>query len=203
MPNKDERTEKGKVQQATTPAQTPQGQQPPVGQEKTEKKERDYTFNYSWALVVKAFWDKYPNPNMDFVKYNKLVGLDMTEEGNIKLKRVQYTQKWGFLWAYVMEEITIDPKNQVMEMQSKILKKSDLIPFLGNEYISYRAVDDLKDKVQKTLYSKRLELEGTLNKALSSFSDGFTKGIKIVEDNCERFKTVTTEEWVRMLSLLK
>lgn len=201
MPDKDssKSTEQQPQPQSSQPKVPDQPQQPAV----VEKKERDYTFNYSWPLVVKAFWDKYPNPNMDFVKYNKLIGMEMLDDGKIRMKRVQYTQKWSFLWAYVIEEITIDPKNQVMEMQSKILKKSDLIPVLGNEYISYRAANDLKDQVNKTIYSKRLELEGTINKAINSFSDGFSKGIKIVEDNCETLKSMTTEEWVRKLSLIK
>lgn len=201
MPDKDSSkpTEQQPQPQSSQPKVPDQPQQPAV----VEKKERDYTFNYSWPLVVKAFWDKYPNPNMDFVKYNKLIGMEMLDDGKIRMKRVQYTQKWSFLWAYVIEEITIDPKNQVMEMQSKILKKSDLIPVLGNEYISYRAANDLKDQVNKTIYSKRLELEGTINKAINSFSDGFSKGIKIVEDNCETLKSMTTEEWVRKLSLIK
>jgi hypothetical protein len=194
----------------TKPESTSQPTPPPVAdqtpktpEDPTEKKERDYTFNYSWPLVVKAFWDKYPNEKLDFVKYNKLIGLDMDEKGVLKLKRVQHIKKWGFLWAYIIEEITIDPKDQIMEMHSHVLKKSDLIPIFGNEYISYRAVEDLKDKVEKTLYSKRLVIEGTINKALSSFSDSFAKGIKIVEDNCEVLKSLSTEEWVRRFSLLK
>lgn len=189
---------------STSGASSPQpagGAQP--APESLEKKERDYTFNYSWPLVVKAFWDKYPNKSIDFVKYNKLIGMKMDEKGVLRLKRVQHIHKWSFIWAYIIEEISIDPKEQIMEMHSYVLKKSDLIPLFGNEYISYRAVDDLKDQVEKTLYSKRLVIEGTINKALSSFSDGFTKGIKIVEDNCETLKTLTTEEWVRRFSLLK
>jgi hypothetical protein len=197
--------DKGKKQEGKAPAEVapklPDVQQPQT--EVAEKKERDYTFNYSWPLVVKAFWDKYPNKSLDFVKYNKLVGLNMDEAGVIKLKRIQHIQKWSFLWAYIIEEISIDPKNQIMDMHSYVLKKSDLLPIFGNEYISYRAVDDLKDTMERTLYSKRLVIEGTLHKAMSSFSDGFAKGIKIVEDNCESLKTLTTEEWVKRFSLLK
>lgn len=167
----------------------------------TEKKEKDYTFQYNWATVVKAFWDKYPHKQMEFVQYNKLIGLEVLDNGTLLFRRVQHIRKWKFIWAYILEEIKIDSVNKVMTMESKVLKKSDMVPFFGNEFITYKAVNDLKDRMERTLYSKQLILEGTINKALGAFSDGFTKGIKIVEENCETLKSMTTDDWVKRFSL--
>ena len=168
--------------------------------QESEKKESEYTFSWEWSTVVRAFYDKYPNPKMDFVKFNKLIGLTVGEDNTVKIKRLQYTKKFMIVWAYVLEEITIDANNKVLDMKSQIIKKSGVFPVVGIEYISYKAVKDALEGTEKTLYSKRLEIQGSINKVMSSFSDGFKNGIKIVEENCEQFKAMAADDWISRFS---
>ena len=123
----------------------------------------------------------------------------MNENNTITLKRLQYTRRFMFMWAYIIEEITIDPKLKTLEMKSQILKKSDMIPMLGIEYITYKAVSN-EEKRENTVYAKRIEMEGSLTKIMSSLSDGFKNGIKIVEENCEVIKSMSTDDWVSRFS---
>lgn len=47
-----------------------------------------YTFNYDWRTVIKGFWTKYPCPEISFVKWNKVVDLNINPDQTISVKRI-------------------------------------------------------------------------------------------------------------------
>jgi hypothetical protein len=49
-----------------------------------------YVFNYTWELVVKGFWNKYPCPELDFVKWNKVIDLVVNGDNTLTVKRLVY-----------------------------------------------------------------------------------------------------------------
>ncbi len=166
----------------------------------SEKKENVYIFNCDWSIVVRGFYDKYPNPKMDMVISNKLIGLIVGDDNVVKIKRIQHTKLFFFMWAYILEEISIDSNKKILEMKSQILKKSGVFPVVGTEYITYKAIKDGLQDTEKTFYIKRLELEGSVNKFMSYFGDGFKKGIQIVEENSQLIKNMSADEWVYRFS---
>lgn len=121
----------------------------------TEAQDLKHEFNYEWKTVVRAFWDKYPDQRLDFVKFSKVVDMEMREDGTIRFDRVQYVQKWGFIWAYTLEELTFDFGNQVMDLRTTVLRKSSYIPMTAAEEIRYEA---LKNEAERTLYTKKLKV---------------------------------------------
>lgn len=59
-----------------------------MSQEQQSKNVREYLFDYDWSTTVRAFWDKYPNQKMDFIKYNKVIDIKLDEHGKLVLKRI-------------------------------------------------------------------------------------------------------------------
>lgn len=162
----------------------------------------EYRFDYDWKTVVKAYWDKYPNKLHDFVKYSKVVDMHLQDDGTIKVERVQYVQKWSYLWCYTLEELNFDFTNKVMDLKSTVIKKSSLIPVSGGEEnIRYQAFQDLKEACEKTLYTKKIAVQGQVQKIAGKLGDGYKKGIQAVEENCEKFKNISLQDWVEKLSL--
>lgn len=94
----------------------------------TQKEEglqsKEFTFNYPWETVMKAYWDKYPDQSIDFVKWNKVIGFDINPDGSIQFKRVIMIKKFYFIWAYGLEELTFNFKDKIMDMKTSVLKKS-------------------------------------------------------------------------------
>ena len=160
----------------------------------------EYSFPYEWKTVVRAFWDKYPNEMMDFIKYNQVVDIDILEDGKLQIQRIQKAQKWRYLWAYSLEKITFDFENKIMDLTTIPLKKCSLIPIGGIETIRYSAYQDLIEKCEKTLYTKSLAVKGTMTKFVEKFNDGFKKGCDIVEKNCEEFKNMALQEWNELIN---
>lgn len=47
--------------------------------------ESRHVFNFQWEAVIKSFWNKYPCPEFDFVKWNRVV--DIAVNGDTVLVR--------------------------------------------------------------------------------------------------------------------
>ena len=47
-----------------------------------------YIFNYNWETVVKGFWVKYPCPEIDFIKWNKVIDLVVNPDNTVSVKRI-------------------------------------------------------------------------------------------------------------------
>ena len=54
----------------------------------SEKDLNKYIFNYDWETTVKGFWNKYPCPEIDFVKWNKVVDIMMNYDNTMQIKRI-------------------------------------------------------------------------------------------------------------------
>jgi hypothetical protein len=49
---------------------------------------KNYTFNFDWQTVVKGFWSKYPCPEISFIKWNKVVDLEILSDNTLRIKRI-------------------------------------------------------------------------------------------------------------------
>lgn len=47
-----------------------------------------HIFNFNWETVIKGFWNKYPCPELDFVKWNKVVDIVPCSDDTILVKRL-------------------------------------------------------------------------------------------------------------------
>jgi PRELI-like family len=140
----------------------------------------EYRFNFDWKTVVKAFFNKYPHKDLDFVVYNKVIDLKRINEDTLIIKRVMYCKKYMVLWSYTTEEIMINLKDKKLDLQTKLLACSKAFPEI-TEKITYQTVPE---NPSMTLYTKLLESKSTFSKMYSKFSSGFEKGCKIVEEKC-------------------
>lgn len=143
----------------------------------------EYSFNFDWKTVVKAFFNKYPHKDLDFVVYNKVIDLKRINEDTILVKRVMYCKKFMVLWSYTTEEIMINLKEKKLDLQTKLLAASKAFPDI-TEKITYQP---LPENPGVTLYTKLLESRSQFSKMFSKFSSGFEKGCKIVEEKCKDF----------------
>jgi len=141
-----------------------------------------YVFNYDWPTVVKALWIKYPHKELDFVIYNKVVDLMPLDDDTLLVKKIMHCKKYFFLWCYTLEEIKINFKNKVLDLQTRVIAASKAFPSDGIEKIKYMA---LNNDPTKTLYTKFLENRSTLSKYYSKLGSGFEKGCKIIEERCK------------------
>ena len=148
---------------------------------------QNYTFDYDWKTVMKGFWNKYPDRKLDFVKWNKVIGFDVNEDGSIKFKRVIFIRKLYFIWAYGLEELEFNFKNKIMDAKTKILKKSICVPYTADEFIQYREFMN-RDKLATT-YQKILDYKtGAVSNFLSKVNKSYIQGCTIVSDRCALIK---------------
>ena len=78
-------------------------------------------FKYPWETVIKGFYLKYPTPEMNFVKFNHVIDIEIINEKCLKIKRLMYSHFYKYLWAYSVEEINIRTDDRVLEMKSEIV----------------------------------------------------------------------------------
>jgi len=142
---------------------------------------KEYVFNYPWEVVMKGLWLKYPHKELDFVKFARVIDMKVLDDDNMIIKRMLYCKKAVFAWAYIIEEMKMNFKDKICEMKSKVLKKSSLVPTLGDtEFITYRS-----DGLGRTMYQKFMSnTPSCFAKFADKFNSSFEKGIKIVEENC-------------------
>ncbi|KRX03893.1 hypothetical protein PPERSA_04771 [Pseudocohnilembus persalinus] len=146
--------------------------------------QNQYVFQYPWETVIKGFWSKYPSQEMNFVKFNNVIDMQLLPNQDISFKRLMYTKFQKFIWAYSVEEIIIKFDEKVMEMKTELIQKSSLFPPLGAgaELIKYQAFDGFQTLYEKSI--KNQESTQFLKKYMDKFSDSFKKGCQIVEDRC-------------------
>ena len=150
------------------------------------KKMEEHIFSYPWETVVKAFLNKYPSQHLDFVKFNRVVEMKILDDNCVLLKRVMFSKKYRFMWVYSLEEIKIDFKKRLMEMETSLLKKSNLVPNFGaKENVIYKSWE--LDPLGKTFYGKVINSTSKLQKYMGEITQSFKKGCKIIENKCEEF----------------
>ncbi len=135
---------------------------------------------------MKGFWQKYPSPEFDFVKFNNVIDMQLISDNCLTVRRLMYTRIQKFMWAYAIEDIRLYFDDRLMEMKTELVKKSSLFPPVNNgvEKIIYRAFGDTPHYTQ---YLKTLENESSsfVKKYLDKINNSFTKGCRIVEDKCK------------------
>ena len=157
-------------------------------EEKDKKNQsQTFTFDHDWKTVMKGFWNKYPDKKLDFVKWNKVIGFDVTEDGNIKFKRIIFIKKLYFIWAYGLEELTFDFKKRILDAKTSVLRKSMWVPYSADEFIQYKEFLN-KDKFN-TIYEKILDYKtGAVSNFLSKVNKSYVKGCMIVAGKCALIK---------------
>ena len=162
-------------------------------QQQTTPDQKIHTFNHPWTTVVLAFFDKYPTPDLSFIKYNKVIDISLTPDNKLLVKRIQKFEKFRYLWAYNTEELLFDFQNKIMDLKTIPLKVCKFIPLSGEEIIQYRGI------MEDTLYIKNLNIKGKVGKWMDKFNSSFKKGVEVVEKNCKKIREVGLDEWVNGL----
>lgn len=148
---------------------------------KIVRKEETYKFHHPWPIVVKAFWIKYPNPKFQYVKFNKVIDMEVIDSDIIRVKRIMFSKiKDIFLQLYSLEDIVINFKESTLEMETLMLKKSMFVP-LGKEICRYISINENGNNY--TLYTKIIESTNKIKLFLDYFSNNFVKGCQVVEEN--------------------
>ena len=127
--------------------------------QETGKQSKNYVFPYDWKTVMKGFWNKYPDKKLDFVKWNKVIGFDINEDGSLKFRRVIYIKKFYLIWAYGQEELHFNFRQKILDAKTRVLKKSSWVPYSADEYIQYREFFNKDNLIEKknTMYKKMLD----------------------------------------------
>ncbi|KAL3860157.1 hypothetical protein ACJMK2_010317 [Sinanodonta woodiana] len=97
----------------------------------------EHTFHHPWETVVKAAWQKYPNPMNPSVVGLDVVDRTVDKNGILRSHRLLST-KWGLPnWAakilgrdricYASEHSEVDHKKRMMTLRSRNLTFSNLI----------------------------------------------------------------------------
>jgi len=96
----------------------------------------EHVFNHNWETVTQGQWQKYPNPHNQAV-----VGTDVLERkvvGGVLHSQRIISSDWGLAdWVqrligankvcYAAEYSTVDPRNRVMEMNSKNISFNNFV----------------------------------------------------------------------------
>lgn len=135
---------------------------------------------------MKALWNKYPNKELDFVKFSKVIDMKMVNEHCIQFKKLMYSKKFSMIWVYTIEEIEFDFEKKIFNLQTRVIKKSSFVPpvFSMKEFIQYKPLNEYFS--DKTLYTKYLNASG-VNKYIDKLNSSFEKGCNIVEKKCKEF----------------
>ena len=150
---------------------------------------QNYTFSYDWKTVMKGFWNKYPSKQLDFVKWNKVIGFDINEDGSIKFKRVIFIKKLYFIWAYGLEELEFNFKKKILDSKTSILKKSMWVPYSAMEHIRYKEIVILQKL--STTYEKMLNYKtGCISNFIQKVNSSYKRGCMIVEEKCRFLKAM-------------
>lgn len=117
----------------------------------------EHVFNHNWETVTKSQWQKYPNPHNTAVVGTDVLDRSVDAKGVMHSRRI-ISSDWGLApWVqsligsnrvcYAHEYSKVDPKNQLMEMDSINLTFCSFVSM--HERMSYRPHPE--DPSHKTL----------------------------------------------------
>eukprot|EP01017_Pseudomicrothorax_dubius_P031919 TRINITY_DN4124_c0_g5_i2.p1 TRINITY_DN4124_c0_g5~~TRINITY_DN4124_c0_g5_i2.p1 ORF type:complete len:161 (-),score=28.55 TRINITY_DN4124_c0_g5_i2:289-771(-) len=147
---------------------------------------KEHIFNHPWEIVMKSLWNKYPNKDLDFVKFSRVIDLQLLDDNSLFIRKLVFCKKYMMMWAYTVEEMKLDVKNRICELKTEIVKKPSYLPNItGVERIIYKAHDGARDR---TVYRKLLSSTSSMFvKYLEKFNTSYEKGCQILEEKCHEF----------------
>lgn len=109
----------------------------------------NYVFNYQWSTLSSVFWKKYPHPLRPDIINTELLNYQF-ENGILKTTRLITLNPKLPLWPdslfYCLEEITIDPLQKTMVLNSHNLSGTNIITL--HETCTYKGINDKTELVQ-------------------------------------------------------
>jgi 4-amino-4-deoxychorismate lyase len=160
----------------------------------------EHVYPYSWDVVSRAFWNKYPNATLTHVERVDVISRHMDSEGRLHSARVVRCSQNGIpSWAesylgkysYVYEETICDPVAKTLLLKSTNLSYRNIATV--NETCFYRPHQGSDGSKTHTMYtqdaqvsafvpfvSKKLESLG-----VSTGSVNAAKGLNAMEALCK------------------
>ncbi|GMF22066.1 unnamed protein product [Phytophthora lilii] len=158
--------------------------------------ETRHVYPFDWAVVTRAFWNKYPNSRLAHVERVDVLDRRLDAQGRLVTTRLaKVTQKNLPGWVrsalgdstYVFEETTCDARRQRLVLKSTNLSLRS-VATVEETCVYSRHPDD----AGKTLYEAEVKVTAfvpLLSQKLESFSvsrgaETAAKGIRAVEEIC-------------------
>lgn len=158
--------------------------------------ETRHVYPYSWDVVTRAFWNKYPNKTLAHVERVDVLDRRLDAQGRLVTSRLAKCTQGNLPgWAksvlgsssYVYEETVCDPRTKTLVLKSTNLSFRSVATVEETCVYSVHPDDD-----QMTLYEAEAKVTAfvpLLSKKLESFSvsrgaDTAAKGIRAVEGIC-------------------
>jgi len=173
-------------------------------------------FELPWESVTNAWWQKYPNPHS--LQVTEVDTIDRrldTETGELVTRRLisAHLNPPGWMaaigfpnWAYVLEETRVNPHTKNMTLKSVNVTGSDLLQI--QETCNYKGIED-----NKCLYEQSAAITSfvplvpqCIHNAVEQYSLGVhsgnaTKGLKAMEELCEKYVKLGQEGFNEILNL--
>eukprot|EP00331_Platyophrya_macrostoma_P028498 CAMPEP_0176444072 /NCGR_PEP_ID=MMETSP0127-20121128/22833_1 /TAXON_ID=938130 /ORGANISM="Platyophrya macrostoma, Strain WH" /LENGTH=138 /DNA_ID=CAMNT_0017829487 /DNA_START=76 /DNA_END=492 /DNA_ORIENTATION=- len=128
---------------------------------------------------MKALWNKYPCPELSFVKEHKVIGLEKVSDDKLVVQKLMYCSKLRFLKTLTVEEMHFDFKKQTLVSRTKFLKASGFWSQDGVEEMTYKSADE----TECTLCSKVIHGATAMKSSFDKFFSSFKQGCQVVERN--------------------
>eukprot|EP01084_Bolivina_argentea_P276363 471552_1 len=169
-----------------------------------------HTFELPWESVTNAWWQKYPNPHslqvtqVDTIdrKLDSSTGELITRRLiSANLRPPQWMVTIGFpSYCYVLEETKVNPITKHMTLKSVNVTGSELLQI--QETCEYKSVS-----TNKCLYEQSAAITSfvpLVHSAIESYSLGIhsgnaIKGLKAMEDLCEKYVKIGQEGFSQVL----
>lgn len=169
----------------------------------------NHTFEYPWEVVVKAFWQKYPHPNLPHIRESLILSREYdSDSGVLKTKRLMCVEQKvprsllmfvkGADRFYAIEETTIDSNNREMYLTTKNLSFSRILDATSvASYVASRETDEEKTNYSVEATVKILTLPKIVSNRVANFlgtssHKNANLGILAMEDLC---KQIMKEIW--------
>eukprot|EP01083_Nonionella_stella_P044987 120992_1 len=171
-----------------------------------------HIFEFPWESVTNAWWQKYPNSHSLQVTEVDTIDRKLDKQtGELITRRLisacLHPPAWmsalGFPnYCYVLEETRVNPQTKSMVLQSVNVTGSDLLQV--QETCTYKAIDD-----NKCLYEQSAAITTPcpiFTDAIESFSlnihsGNASKGLKAMEELCEKYVTLGQQGLQEILNL--
>lgn len=136
-----------------------------------------HTYPYSWDVVTRAFWNKYPNPQLAHVERIDVLDRYIDANGCLRTARLAKCKQQNIPgWvksvlgqsAYVYEETICDPVNKTLELKSRNMSYTSVATV--EEQCHYRVDPVSPDATLYTQESKVTAFVPFISQNLESFS---------------------------------